>query len=151
MLHSTIRPACEIGAAVYQPAGAKIGHVAEIKESDAGSFTIGGAGLDVSDTIVQVDLQDAVQLDGGDDDAIVISHASTRQPRAGAARDDLSVMLRQHFNNGDDFFVAHGKHHRGRPSSGDGKAVTFIDEQLGWIDHNSVRREHDLQFGDQQL
>lgn len=42
-MHTATRP--EIGAAVYQPAGGKIGYIASISENNSGSFTIGAGGL----------------------------------------------------------------------------------------------------------
>jgi len=61
-VHHVSKPdaaAIEIGAAVYQPAGAKIGHVARI-DAATSSFTIGGAGLtrNRSDIVVVFDNHD---------------------------------------------------------------------------------------------
>lgn len=69
MQHDTISRAdsLQIGAAVYQPAGAKIGHIARIDPPAANSFTIGAGGMtrNRGDIIVVFDTLDMTTIPSG--------------------------------------------------------------------------------------
>lgn len=65
-IETAIRPEFAIGAAVYQPAGAKIGHIARI-DAPQSSFTIGGGGIarNVGDVVIIFDNETMTTVPSG--------------------------------------------------------------------------------------
>lgn len=83
---TVIRPAIEIGAAVYQPAGAKIGHVARIDAPETNSFTIGAGGMvrNRGDIVVVFDDLDFTTVPSGIADDWLLWAAERRIPSISA-------------------------------------------------------------------
>lgn len=108
MQHDTISRAdsLQIGAAVYQPAGAKIGHIARIDPPAANSFTIGAGGMtrNRGDVVVVFDTDDMTTIPSGIADDWLTWAAERRIPaisedeaarRLEAAKEKRAAWLRQ--------------------------------------------------------
>jgi hypothetical protein len=109
------------------------------------------AGFDMGDAVVEIDLPDGVEACGGDEHAVVVGDASAGQAGAGAARDDLRLVLHEQAADLLHLLDGQREHHCGGAGLGDREAVGFVDEEFFVVGDDAIGREKRVKILDQRL